>query len=341
MLLPLFAAELSAVETTIEVHIDGEAIADANVNVRRGWTTESTLKTDELGRAVFDCNGCTVIADHVISGESFVSHEITPNASLALNRVELRRQVTLSGTVSVPKMCDCTYSFNNLDTGHNIGSGRGAVNGLEWPFEQVVPAGRYRIVVETSTWDQKLGRVAPADRYLASVGVDAREKSVSGITIAAEPSPGNPRFSKIPPNGLLISGTPPDGRGYSKISGLPGSVEPLVRLNVQNLQTGQVAEGASESDGSFEVRLIAPPGSSVLVAQDRHAIDNYNDPANLPGTVVRIPIENEGLAISTGQRLNGRNQNAVGAKSKVYGGTDPGVAWLSGTLESKVKLRVN
>ena len=47
MLLPLFAAELSAVETTIEVHIDGEAIADANVNVRRGWTTESTLKTDE------------------------------------------------------------------------------------------------------------------------------------------------------------------------------------------------------------------------------------------------------------------------------------------------------
>ena len=173
MLLPLFAAELSAVETTIEVHIDGEAIADASVNVRKGWTTESTLKTDESGRAVIDCNGCTVIADHVISGESFVSHEITPNASLALNRVELRRQVTLSGTVSVPKMCNCNFSFNNLDTGYSLGVGSGLFANLEWPFEQVVPAGRYRIVVETSTWDQKLGRVAPADRYLASVGVDA------------------------------------------------------------------------------------------------------------------------------------------------------------------------
>lgn len=334
LLVYLFAAEVGAAETTIEIHIDGEAIADASVNVRKGWTTESTLKTDESGRAVIDCNGCTVIADHVISGESFVSHEITPNASLALNRVELRRQVTLSGTVIVPKMCNCIYSFNNLDTGHNIGSGRGAVNGLEWPFEQVVPAGRYRIVVETSTWDQKLGRVAPSDRYLASVGVDAREESVSGIIIAAVPSPGSPRFSKTPPNGLLISGTPPAERGYSKISGLPGSVEPLVRLNVQNLQTGQVAEGASEPDGSFEVRLIAPPGSSVLVAQDRHAIDNYNDPANLPGTVIRIPIENEMLAISTGQRLNGRNQNAIGSKSEVYGGTDAGVAWLSGTLDT-------
>ena len=79
----------------------------------------------------------------------------------------------------------------------------------------MVPAGRYRIVVETSTWDLKLGRVAPTDRYLASVGVDAREESVSGIIIAAVPSPGSPRFSKTPPNGLLISGSPPAERGYS------------------------------------------------------------------------------------------------------------------------------
>ena len=107
----------------------------------------------------------------------------------------------------------------------------------------------------------------------------------------------------------------------------------MVRVGVVNLQTGQTFSGYSYSDGSFSIKFFAPPGAAVQVSQDRHSEGHNDFTSKQPSTVIHVPIDEPELSISTGQRLNGSSQNGM-SELRFKGGKDPGVAWLTGVLDS-------
>ena len=244
-----------------------------------------------------------------------------------LYKVSLSKEITLSGTAEFPHTGNALLVFSNLDDGVDLIRGIGTGNPRTHNFSEQLPAGRYRVVVTSSTYP------SPEEMYfISSVGVDARSSSVSGIKIGPAQS-SKSRFPSSPPRADLITVQPLEGSHLSLVEGAPGTTEPLVRVGLVNLQTGQTGSGVSDADGSFSVRFLAPPGAALQVSQDRHSQSYNHFSSRQAGTVIHVPLADPALAISTGQRLNGNSQNGMN-NLEFMGGRDPGVAWLSGTLDA-------
>ena len=244
-----------------------------------------------------------------------------------LYKINLSKEITLSGTAEFPHAGGAELIFSNLDEGVDFNRGIGSLSPGAHNFSEQLPAGRYRIKVKSITYPD------PASNFfISSVGADARKNSISGIEIGTEHSTIS-RWQSTPPRADLITVRHLDNSHLSMIEGAYGAAEPLVRIGLVNLQTGQTEFGVSEADGSFSIRFFAPPGAALQISQDRHA-ESYNDfSSKQPATVVHVPLSDSALTISTGQRLNGSSQNGMN-NLKFKGAKDPGTAWLTGTLDS-------
>ena len=110
-----------------------------------------------------------------------------------------------------------------------------------------------------------------------------------------------------------------DNARFSLIKGAPGAALPLVPVSVLNVQTGQALTGASESDGSFELRFFAPPGSYIQVTQDPHAVAYNGFTSSNPSTVIKVPAELSTHTISTAQRLNQGSKTPLARDLEIKG----------------------
>jgi len=309
----------------VEVRLDGSILP--NATLIDGSDQNNQYVTDDSGTLVFD-GSCLSLRYTDDSNTPFRSMDRCGfDDADRLYRVNLSKEITLSGTAEFPHTGNAVLVFENLDDGVGLTRGIGTGNPRTHRFSEQLPAGRYRISVNSSTYPN------PEETYfISSVGIDARRDSVSGIEIGPEQS-STSRFPISPPRADLMTVQAIEGSHLSRIEGAPGAAEPLTRIGLANLQTGQTGSGVSDADGSFSIRFFAPPGAALHVTQDRH-VQSYNHfSSRQAGTVIYVPLADPGLAISTGQRLNGGSQNGMNSL-EFMGGKDPGVAWLSGTLDS-------
>ena len=135
-----------------------------------------------------------------------------------------------------------------------------------------------------------------------------------------------------PPDSSLISVSQPDENGRARVVGQPGAAKGLMLIGLMNMQTGVMTNGSSASDGSFDIKVFAPLGSSIMVTQATDAWTFKYEFSAAPGTVVYSDPEDP-LAINTGQRLNGNAKNWNSTDFKKLGGTDAGFVWISGQLD--------
>jgi hypothetical protein len=319
----------SALCVTIEVSVDENVLANATITDYAD--TSLSFVTNQEGRIQYIGGGSCASLSYV-SEDNVIYRALRicglKDSNVPVFKINLTKLVTLSGTVEVPQSCNCDLYFVNLDEDTSLGRGTRLLNSTKFEFNETLPAGRYRIKILAGG-----GSVAPEKYYIASVGVDARLQSVSNIKIASVPLGEASRFGASPPRADLISVRHSDGSHLSFVEGAPGAAEPLVSIGIVNLQTGQTESGVSEADGSFSIKFFAPSGSAIQIGQDRHA-DAYSDfTSNAPSTLIYVPQIDSDLAIATGQRLNGSSQNAMRGL-RLKGGKDPGVAWLTGTLDT-------
>ena len=306
---------------TVEVRLNDSILANATVE-DSVWN--GTLTTDGAG-LVSISNDCIFLRYLDENNNAFRSMETCGmNEADRVYRVNLRKEITLSGTVEYSDPRNALITFVNLDEGRSLPRG---INWNTLSFSEKLPAGPYRIKVTRNTWPTPDG-----DYYISSVGVDAADGSVSGIKVGLEDSTTS-RWPGKPPRADLITVRHSQNSHLSFVEGAPGAAEPLVRIGVVNLQTGQTFSGYSYSDGSFSIKFFAPPGAAVQVSQDRHSEGQSDFTSKQPSTVIHVPIDEPELSISTGQRLNGGSQNGM-RELRFQGGKDPGVAWLTGTLDS-------
>ena len=324
----LLAAATAMAGGTIELRLDGAPLANQQVT---DYTDGSRYTTDASGRFEFpySCPGMEYTDN---SGVRYRMLEFCGvSTDLPVYKFDLTKTVTLSGRIEIDELCNrtCSLRFFNLDNGLSLNTGSGLHVNKWYTFSETVPAGRYRIVLETNTWP------SPGSEYLIdSVGVDARDGSVSGISLKVSRDSQSNRFGSTPPRADLILVEHTDNSRFSIIKGAPGAALPLVPVSVLNIQTGQALTGTSESDGSFELRFFAPPGSYIQVSQDPHAVAYNGFTSSNPSTVISVPVELSRHAISTAQRLNENSQTHLSRDLKIKGGYDPGVAWLYGELNS-------
>ena len=325
-------ASLTAATTmaggTIELRLNGAPLANQQVT---DYTDDSRYTTDANGRIEFpySCPGMEYTDG---SGVRYRMLEFCGISSdLPVYKFDLAKTVTLSGRIEIDELCqsDCHLRFLNLDTGLEKNSGSGLKVNAWHTFSETLSAGRYRIILESNSWP------TPGSEYLIdSVGVDARDGSVSDIALNVSRITQRNRFGSTPPRADLIHVEHTDNARFSIIKGAPGAALPLVPVSVLNVQTGQALTGASESDGSFELRFFAPPGSYIQVTQDLHAVAYNGFTSSNPSTVIKVPAELSTHTISAAQRLNQGSKTPLARDLKIKGGYDPGVAWLYGELNS-------
>ena len=177
-------------------------------------------------------------------------------------------------------------------------------------------------------------RLAPS----AEVAQPQFEVSAPDPAPTAIPQP----YPTTPPDASLIAVSDPDLEGYATVTGSPGAVEPLASVVVVNLNARNFMTSTAGADGSFDLGLYAPPGSSLLVkyeptggdriqrfwgdAQGGAAaggtVENLNP---LPGTILHV----DRLAAGDEQQ---QNYHSVGA---FFSENPSGWSgwWVSGTLE--------
>lgn len=171
----------------------------------------------------------------------------------------------------------------------------------------------------------------------ALVKVDARGGSVSGVLLRLGE---RTRFTPdVPPRASLIHVTIPDAVGDVTVTGSPGCVAPGSFLTVVTLDTGHIATTQAADDGSFQVSLFAPFGSSILIKVDAMGLGyrallpalqfrevDLQRFAEWPGTIVRV-VEPPALG-------GGVPFGRAGMTSGSPGGDLP--AWtLQGTMSSR------
>ncbi len=244
---------------TVEVRLNNGILANATVEDSI-WN--GTLTTDSAGLISIsnDCISLRYLDENNNAFRSISTYGM--NDAERVYRINLSKEITLSGTVKYPDSINARLSIINLDEGRDLG------NSINWDnvsFSAKGPAGRYRIKVLSNTWPSPSG-----DYYISSVGVDASDGSVSGITVGLEDSTRS-RWPGKPPRADLITVRHTNESHLSFVEGAPGAAEPLVRIGLVNLQTGQTFSGFSESDGRFSIRFFAPPGAAIQVSQDRHS----------------------------------------------------------------------
>ena len=327
-ILALLSTATTLAGGTIELRLNGEPLANKQVT---DYTDGSRYTTDSNGRLTlpYACPGFEY-ADE--KGARYRMLEFCGVSSdREVYKFDLNKTVALSGRIEIDEPCrgDCNLRFLNLDTGLELNRGTGLHVNTWHNFSETLSAGRYRIILESSNWP------SPGSEYLIdSVGVDAQDGSVSDILLNVSRNTQRNRYGTKPPRADLIRVDHTDNSRFSLIKGAPGAALPLVPVSVLNVQTGQALTGASESDGSFELRFFAPPGSYIQVTQDPHAVAYNGFTSSNPSTVIKVPAELSTHTISTAQRLNQSSQTPLARDLKIKGGYDPGVAWLYGELNS-------
>ena len=190
----------SALCATIEVSLDGSVLPSAAITDYAD--TNLSFLTNEEGRIQYTGGSCASL--NYVSEENIIYRALRTcgldDPNVPVYKINLTKLVTLSGTVEVSQSCNCNLNFVNLDEGSSYGRGTSLLNSTKFEFNEMLPAGRYRIKVSTVNWPS-----APDRHYLASIGVDARLHSVSDIKIETASTVDVSRFSKSPPRADLIS----------------------------------------------------------------------------------------------------------------------------------------
>jgi hypothetical protein len=125
--------------------------------------------------------------------------------------------------------------------------------------------------------------------YFSSATVDVRDGKGTQVVIPTAVA-GAPHIPMDPPRASLISVAPPDAGGIALVSGAPGAATGVSWIRILNLNTGHYVDGASRSDGSFDIRFLAPPGSWLEVRQDPTAHSQGGEQS--AGTLIRVPYGN-------------------------------------------------
>lgn len=327
ILLALFSTFISSFVhgAIIQVSLSGQTLSNAMLTDGNGVE----VITDEDGIFETESNDCITLLYTDLENVTYRSMAFCDlDDSTPLFKLNMEKSITLSGTVNVPEACNCNLIYSNLDAKYEIQSGTGLRENKTSNFSRELPAGRYRISVYSLNY-----RSTPDRHYVASVSVDARAGSVEGIKISSVDGLTS-RHPGKPPRADLISVRHLDSSHLSFVEGEAGSAGSLVRVSLVNLQTGQGVRGFSEPDGSFSIKFFAPPGAAIQVSQDFHSPLSYNDfSGQSPSTVIYVPTSDPSMKISTGQRLNGSRQNDSRLLD-IKGGKDPGIAWLTGSLDS-------
>ena len=92
--------------------------------------------------------------------------------------------------------------------------------------------------------------------HLGAGAENNRQKNISKST-ATIPSD--------PPDASLISFGPLNGLGEAEVTGLPGAALPEAHMLLVNLDTSHQAYTMTQSDGSFQTKIFAPPGSNIMI----------------------------------------------------------------------------
>ena len=131
---------------TVEVRLNNGILANATVEDSI-WN--GTLTTDGAG-LVSISNDCIFLRYLDENNNAFRSMETCGmNEADRVYRVNLRKEITLSGTVEYSDPRNANLSFINLDEGQSLGRG---INWNTLSFSEKLPAGRYRIKVRRNTW---------------------------------------------------------------------------------------------------------------------------------------------------------------------------------------------
>jgi len=318
--------------------ITGQVIADKGVllagttvslfeNSNKSSQALQSVKVDEAGKFVLDCaDSCWVSAQQMTDGAGrALSWRFQVPNEINYVRLQLSAERVITVDASVPEKGSYYIKYLNLDTLDEDNQGTSFGNTINIRFSQVVPAGRYRISLLAPSYPS-----APRKPYYASVGVDVSQSSAS-VALPAKPLPGDRRYSSEPPDSSLISILQPTENGRARVVGQPGAAKSLMVIGLMNMQTGVMTYGSSSENGSFDIKIFAPVGSSVMVVQATEGGTFKSEMVRAPGTIVYSNPEDP-LAINTGQRLNGGSKNPNETDFKRFGGTDAGFAWITGLL---------
>ena len=325
------ARELSGQVTADEgVTLDG-----AYIHVMQDKWSEKILRSellDDTGAFTIECDGSCLLKATQESPNTTkgISNFFEVPGDRAVVRLRLSPERTITVKAAVPENGEFEIKYVNLDTLDEYTGGTPFQSSLSSDFKQKVPAGRYRVMLFATNYNAEPN--APKKPYFRSVGVDVKNASAT-VQLSAKPLPGDRKNSRTPPNSSLIQISASDENGRAEVIGDAGAAEGLMIVGIMNMQTGTMSFGSSATDGSFSIRAFAPEGSSLLVMQTPdNWIYRYNF-SHAPGTVVYSdPMD--ALSINTGQRLNGRAKNFNSTRFSKVGGTDPGFAWITGTLNS-------
>ena len=130
---------------------------------------------------------------------------------------------------------------------------------------------------------------------LGHTRVDARERNVSGVQIALTDAGDRP-MQLAPPIASKISVYAADAEGMATATGAAGATEGLSAIAAANLHTNHFVTTVSAPDGSFSLRLFAPPGSVLEIKHDPlgYFVPRTPGSSNVlegaAGTLVYVPV---------------------------------------------------
>jgi hypothetical protein len=120
-----------------------------------------------------------------------------------------------------------------------------------------------------------------------------------------------PQVPDTPPKASRIALSAPRNQ-IVEVSGQAGAVSANAWVMLLTLDTGHLVTTQAREDGSFAASIFAPAGTSIMIRSDPNgtvipagnghaamSVDNLNNfMVALPGTIIRVPDQNPGLANS-------------------------------------------
>ena len=146
----LLVASNSNAQGIIELRINGAPVAEKTVVDY--IDNDREYSTDSMGRLQTE-SSCPAIQYTDNNGIEFRMLQFCGVSSeVPVYKFELAEVVTLSGRIEVDQLCLCFTSFVNLKTGLSYSTGNSLSVNTAHNFSEKLPAGPYRIVVESNTW---------------------------------------------------------------------------------------------------------------------------------------------------------------------------------------------
>ena len=153
---PMMTAQ-TANSAIVEVHLDGSILPNVTL-----VDSNEQYTTDASGTLVLE-DSCLSLRYVDDSNNAFRSMERCGfDDADRLYKVSLSKEITLSGTAEFPYTGNALLVFSNLDNGVDLIRGIGTGNPRAHSFSEQLPAGRYRIVVTSSTYP------SPEEMYFIS-----------------------------------------------------------------------------------------------------------------------------------------------------------------------------